>query len=289
MSRRTLLSAEQRARLFSVSTDATEMTRHYMLNADDLTLIRGRRRASSRLGFAVQFCALRHPGRALEPSELPPVEMLAFVAKQIGVDPTLFADYAHRAETRREHLIELQRHLGLRSFGFADWRACLQVGAEAAWATDRGEPIIQAMLGHLRTDNVLLPTAAVLERIGLTARVRARNKTFKVLADGLSDVELEALAGLLTVDLELRRSRFAWLRDYSESPAPSNIIALLDRLEYARGLGIGPARATRIHADRLSRLVNEGAIMTMQHIADLEPARRTVPRDNQGENPRQSG
>ena len=276
MSRRTLLSAEQRARLFSVSTDATEMTRHYMLNADDLTLIRGRRRASNRLGFAVQFCALRHPGRALEPSELPPVEMLAFVAKQIGVDPTLFADYAHRAETRREHLIELQRHLGLRSFGFADWRACLQVGAEAAWATDRGEPIIQAMLGHLRTDNVLLPTAAVLERIGLTARVRARNKTFKVLADGLSDVELEALAGLLTVDLELRRSRFAWLRDYSESPAPSNIIALLDRLEYARGLGIGPARATRIHADRLSRLVNEGAIMTMQHIADLEPARRTA-------------
>ena len=276
MSRRTLLSAEQRARLFSVSTDATEMTRHYMLNADDLTLIRGRRRASNRLGFAVQFCALRHPGRVLEPSELPPVEMLAFVAKQIGVDPTLFADYAHRAETRREHLIELQRHLGLRSFGFADWRACLQVGAEAAWATDRGEPIIQAMLGHLRTDNVLLPTAAVLERIGLTARVRARNKTFKVLADGLSDVELEALAGLLTVDLELRRSRFAWLRDYSESPAPSNIIALLDRLEYARGLGIGPARATRIHADRLSRLVNEGAIMTMQHIADLEPARRTA-------------
>ena len=276
MSRRTLLSAEQRARLFSVSTDATEMTRHYMLNADDLTLIRGRRRASNRLGFAVQFCALRHPGRVLEPSELPPVEMLAFVAKQIGVDPTLFADYAHRAETRREHLIELQRHLGLRSFGFADWRACLQVGAEAAWATDRGEPIIQAMLGHLRTDNVLLPTAAVLERIGLTARVCARNKTFKVLADGLSDVELEALAGLLTVDLELRRSRFAWLRDYSESPAPSNIIALLDRLEYARGLGIGPARATRIHADRLSRLVNEGAIMTMQHTADLEPARRTA-------------
>ena len=74
----------------------------------------------------------------------------------------------------------------------------------------------------------------------------------------------------------MRRSRFAWLRDYSESPAPTNIVALLDRLEYVRGLGIGAERAARIHAARLGRLIDEGAIMTVQHIADLEPARRTA-------------
>lgn len=66
------------------------------------------------------------------------------------------------------------------------------------------------------------------------------------------------------------------MRDYSESPAPSNIVALLDRLECARGLGIGHKHAERIHPDRLSRLISEGAIMTTQHIADLEPARRTA-------------
>jgi TnpA family transposase len=139
-------------------------------------------------------------------------------------------------------------------------------------ATDRGEPIVQAMLDHLRAANVLLPAAAVLGRIGLAARVRARRKAFEALADGLTDAERGALETLLTVDSEVRRSRFAWLRDYSESPAPSNIIALLDRLEY--GLGIGPKGAGRIHAARLNRLVDEGAIMTVQHIADLEPARR---------------
>jgi hypothetical protein len=132
------------------------------------------------------------------------------------------------------------------------------------------------MLAHLRTTNVLLPAAAVLERIGLSARVRARRKTFEALADDLTDAECDALESLLTVDPEVHRSRFAWLRDYSESPAPSNIVALLDRLEYARGLGIGPERAGRIHAARLTRLVDEGAIMTVQHIADLEPARRTA-------------
>ena len=273
---RALLSPEQRSRLFSVPSDPVTMTRHYVLDAADLALVRSRRRASNRLGFAVQLCILRHPGRVLDPSEVPPAPMIAFVAKQAGADPALFGDYARRAETRREHLLELQKFLGLQSFGFGDWRACLRVGADAAWATDRGEPIILAMLAHLRATGVLVPSPAVLERIGLAARARARKKTFEALAAGMSDTERGTLANLLTVDPELRRSRFAWLRDYSESPAPSNIVALLDRLEYAQELGIDPARTKSIHAARLARLIDEGAIMTVQHIADLEPARQTA-------------
>src|SRR3984885_8748628 len=128
------------------------------------------------------------------------------------------------------------------------------------------------MLAHLRANGVLLPAAAVLERIGLAARAQARKKTFEAITSGLSDSERGTLTGLLSVDPELRRSRFAWLRDYSESPAPSNIVALLDRLEYARALGFGRGHTGRIHPDRLARLIDEGAIMTVQHIADLEPA-----------------
>jgi hypothetical protein len=276
MPARTLLSTEQRIRLFSIPTDTSAMARHYVLDAADLAVVRARRRASNRLGFAVQLCVLRHPGRMLDPAESPPAPMLDFVARQIGVDPALFEEYAHRAETRREHLLELQRFLGFRSFGLDDWRSCLRVGTDAAWATDRGEPIVEAMLAYLRANSVLLPSATVLERIGLAARARARRKTFETLAAGMSKAERDMLAALLTVDPDLRRSRFAWLRDYSESPAPSNIVALLDRLEYARDLGIDPARAGRIHATRLARLIDEGAIMTVPHIAELEPARRTA-------------
>jgi hypothetical protein len=274
MPRHTLLSSDQRVRLFAIPTDSAEMARHYVLSADDLALIRTKRRAINRLGFAIQLCLLWHPGQGMGPGEHPPEAMIAFVARQVGVPSAAFADYALRDQTRREHVVELQKHLRLRSFGLAEWRSCLRLGADAAWATDRGESIVQAMLTHLRTSNVLLPTVAVLERIGLAARVRARKKVFETLADGLTDQKRDALERLLTVDPELRRSRFAWLRDYSESPAPSNIVALLDRLEYARGLGIDRQHADRIHPDRLNRLVGEGAIMTMQHIADLEPARR---------------
>lgn len=102
---RTLLSSEQRVRLFSIPTDPAEMTRHYVLGADDLALVGARRRASNRLGFAVQLCALRHPGGVLDLSESPPAPMVVFVAQQIAVDSALFADYAQRDQTRREHAV----------------------------------------------------------------------------------------------------------------------------------------------------------------------------------------
>ena len=87
MPHRTLLSPEQRTRVFGIPTEAAEMAKHYMLSTEDLALVRTKRRLSNRLGFAVQLCALRHPGRPLERSELPPAAMLAFVANQVGADP----------------------------------------------------------------------------------------------------------------------------------------------------------------------------------------------------------
>ena len=44
MSRRTLLSSEQRTRLFGIPTDAAGMAKYYVLSADDLTLVGTKRR-----------------------------------------------------------------------------------------------------------------------------------------------------------------------------------------------------------------------------------------------------
>lgn len=81
MPRRTLLSFEQRTRLFAIPTDPAEMARHYVLSSDDLALIRTKRRAINRLGFAIQLCLLRHPGEGMGPGEHPPPEMIAFIGR----------------------------------------------------------------------------------------------------------------------------------------------------------------------------------------------------------------
>lgn len=276
MSIRALLSVEQRNRLFAIPVERAEMARHYVLASDDLVLVGAKRRAPNRLGFAIQLCLLRYPGQGLGPGEQPPEPLVGFVAEQLGLASGAFAEYAARDQTRREHAAELQALLGLRRFGFPAWRDCLRAGTEAAWATDRGEPIVRAMLDQLRRTNITLPAPHVLERIGLEARVRARRRAFDALAFGLTDANRQALDALLTDDPEVGRSRFTWLRDCPESPAPSNMIELLDRLDYVRSLGVDADRARRIHPGRLTRLVEEGGIMTAQHIADLEPARRTA-------------
>ncbi len=276
MPRRSLLSAEQRTRLFAIPTTPVEMARHYVLGSEDLLLVRAKRRAFNRLGFAVQFCLLRHPGEGLGPGQHPPTAMLGFVAAQLGIPPAAFADYARRDQTRREHAAELQALLGLRGFRLGDWRDCLRVGADAAWTTDHGEPIVQAMLTHLRTRGVLVPDAAVLERIGLAARARARQRTFQVLADGVTEAEKATLDGLLVTDPALRRSRFAWLRDAPEAPAPGNMVGLLDRLDWVRGVSIARQQTARVHPARLARLVEESGIMTAQHLTNVEPLRRTA-------------
>ena len=84
----------------------------------------------------------------------------------------------------------------------------------------------------------MLPAPHVLERLGLEARVRAHQRAFEALASGLTDANRQALDALLTTDPGIGRSRFTWLRDCPEAPAPSNIIELPDWLDYVRSLGV---------------------------------------------------
>jgi len=103
MPRRSLLSAEQRARQFDVPTTSAEMAKHYVLSQGDLLLVHAKRRSMNRLGLAMQLCLLRHPGQGLGPGQQPPTVLLDFVAGQLGIPAAAFADYARRDQTRREH------------------------------------------------------------------------------------------------------------------------------------------------------------------------------------------
>ena len=79
-----------------------------------MALIRQRRRAANRLGFAVHLAYLRFPGRAPRPEETPPEDMLTFIAAQIGCEPGSLRPMRAAAETRWEHLGELQAYLKCR-------------------------------------------------------------------------------------------------------------------------------------------------------------------------------
>jgi TnpA family transposase len=93
--------------LLAAPTDERTLIRFASLSGEDLDLILSKRGHRNQLGFAVQICLMRFPGRVLAPNEIRSA-LLHFLGDQLGVSPAAFADYARRDETRREQLIEVQ-------------------------------------------------------------------------------------------------------------------------------------------------------------------------------------
>lgn len=278
MPRRQLLSPQARSSLFDPPRDPALVVRFHTLSPADLALIRRRRRPANCLGFAIQLAYLRHPGRAIEAGEVPPEAMLAFIAQQLGVSPATFLGYARRDPTRREHLLELQAALGLKAFGLGDYRSLSAWALEVARQTDRGEAIIAALVEEVRRRRIILPSPSVLERIGLSSRARARARARAAahakLVAGLTATQREELHGLLSIEEDQSRTRFAWLREWPEAPTAANLARIIERLEAVCTLAIEAAHARRIHQARYALIAGAARAMSAQHLTRLEPARR---------------
>ena len=276
MAGKTILTPGQRAALFDPPTDPSIIERVYTLGSAELAEIFRRRRPANRIGFAVQLCYLRAPGRALRADEAPPLPMLALLAEQLTCTVKDFDLYADRSPTLREHRAQAEAWLGMRPFVVSDRRALFEIAADVAAATGRGEAIVVAMVQAMRDNNVTLPASDTFERIALVARARARKSAYSQIARGLSGDQRDNLAQLLITGPALGRTTLAWLREYPEAPSAGNLGAVIERLEIARGLAIEPERARTIHANRYAVMAREAAIMSAQHLSRLDEVRRTA-------------
>jgi len=271
---RHILSPQSRAGLFDPPTEPAAIVRHYTFSPEDLALIRQRRRAANRLGFAVHLAYMRYPGRALGAGEAPPADMLAFIASQIGCDPAELSAYARRDETRWEHLGELQSYLTVRPFRREDIRAVVHVAFEQATGSDRGDAIVSAMIAYLQERRILLPAPPALEKIALAARALARKRAYKNLVESLPDDTIAALEALLAVDDEHGRTPLAWLREWPEAPRQKNLAGLVERLQVVRRLAVGPDREKRIHRARYAAIAKEISILVPRDVSRLDTPRR---------------
>ena len=69
MPRRRALTKAQLENLLALPVTEADLVRHWTLGDDDLAIVGRRRRNHNQLGFALQLCALRYPGRLLRPAE----------------------------------------------------------------------------------------------------------------------------------------------------------------------------------------------------------------------------
>jgi TnpA family transposase len=274
MALRELLSPSQRESLEAIPLDRADLIKHYVLSDRDLSLIRRRRGAQNRLGLAAQLACLRFPGRALLPSETPPAELLAFLARQLGTLSSAWAGYAGRDETRREHLTELLLHCGLHSFGIGHYRSLATWLLPTALQTNRGIVLVGAAVDELRRRSIVVPRLAVLERLCAEVIVRSERHLFQALTTDLTDQQRAELDSLLKPRDGSKVSTFAWLRSPPGAPTTHNILLHIERLRQIRTLELRPDLGHRIHQNRLLQLAREGAATTTQHLARFDDPRR---------------
>lgn len=274
MPRRAVLTERQRAALFDLPTDEAALVRHYTLSDDDLTHIRRRRRPQNRLGFALQLCALRYPGRLLQPGEVIPEAVLAFIGAQIGVASGDLLDYGAREATRYTHSSDLQRLYDYRPFEGLARREIAHWLTGAAEAAQSNDGLAAALLAELRDRRIIAPGISILERFCADALVAAERRIEARIADRLDSPMRVRLLQLLADKTTKGVTRLVWLRDHEPGHNSRDANRLMDRLEWIRALHVSVSVTEGVAPHRVARLRRQGERYYADGLRDLPHNRK---------------
>ena len=150
-------------------------------------------------------------------NSLPP--LLRMAAAQLKVPAESWGEDGQRAETRREHLLELQSVFGFQTCTTRHYRPSVYSLGDLAWQIDKGIVLASSLVEGLRRQSLLLPSLKVIERVCAEAVTRANRRIYAALTDALSAVHHQRLGELLERKDVSKTTWLAWLR---QSPANPN-------------------------------------------------------------------
>lgn len=271
-----LLTAEQRAAFVQVPPDLPdrEIARHYTLSAADLAVIARRRQPQNRLGFAVQLCLLRFPGRTLTEVGIVPPRVLTYIAAQVQADPASFALYGQREQTLYEHLTEIRQTFGYRDCSGLDYLHLARLLLPEALAQTHSVPLIEAALTWLRAQRLIAPGMTTLERLVSIVQRRATRQVTAWLVAPLTATHRTQLDALFQrMSGRARQTRWAWLREPPGTPSATSLRHILDRLAFLDELRLPPLSA-RVHRNRVLLLARHASRYEAQPLGKLREPRR---------------
>lgn len=274
MPRRSILTTAEKESLMAIPENEEDLIRYYTFSDTDISIIRQRRGAANRLGFAVQLCYLRYPGQFLGPSQAPHSQILEMVSKQLKISSDIWEEYGQREQTRREHLLELQTVYKYTSFGINNYEEALRLVTKTALQTDKGIILAIEIVEYLRKNSVLLPPHNVIERICSEALTQANRQIYSLLSEPLNVSQCQSLDRLLK---RKEGSSITWTMWIKQSPHKSNTKSMLEhieRLKLLQSIDIPEAIERSVHQNRLLKIAREGIQMSPADLAKFEPSRR---------------
>ena len=155
---------------------------------------------------------LRYPGRLLTPGEFVPPAVVDFIGRQLDLDGDELADYAVRSETRHEHLADLRRLYGFRSFSGPAARELGDRLREEAQRARSNEDLVRRFIDACRRTRTILPTTTTIERLCADALVDAERQSEARIAERVPPGLQRELEHLLDETVDADVTRFVWLR-----------------------------------------------------------------------------
>lgn len=274
MAHRIVLTKRQLAALFDLPTDESSLIQHYTLADDDIDYIKTRRRPENMIGFALQLCALRYPGRLLKSGEVIPEAVSRYIAAQLGLKSEDLLTYAARRQTRQQHLNVLCKLYGYKLFSgkcLKQMKAWLDQQAE--WA-ETNEGLVRSFVVECRRRQIILPGITTIERLCADALVAAERRIESRIVKRLANRMRNSLDSLLNETVDGRLSRFIWLRQFEVGQNTADINRLLDRVDFLQAIGLEPEILEDIPPHRIKTLRRQGERYFTAGLKEISSDRR---------------
>lgn len=271
---RRVLSASQRIAFEAIPIAPDALVKYYTLTQEELKVIQKRRQASNRLGFALQLCLARYPGRILRIDEDLPQPFIDFIAQQVGTHAKDFQDYAKRETTRREHVNTLMDMLGLISFKGTHFKKMVQWLIPIAFENSNSVLLVSAVLNELRRKHILQPALIVIEKLVAQAQMQADKRMFQQVNKQLKDTHIALLDQWLIPQKAYAQSKLSWIRQPIGRPTPANVVLILERITAIDQLQLPKGVLTALPKCRVDQLAREGRKVAIHNLRTFIAARR---------------
>jgi Domain of unknown function (DUF4158) len=270
------LSAAERDRLnrFPTQIPDEDLRAFFLLSDADHTAINHQREDHTRLGFALQLCALRYLGFVPHHLHTVPWEVVAYLAHQLHVSPESFQAYGQRIKTCTTHFQQVQVHLGFRRALPLDWYALQTWLVERALEHDQPTLLLQLACDELRREHIVRPGLTRLERLVATARQQAHEETFRRLSSLLTGERHTWLDSLLWPDPETGRPVLQWLRREASAHTATQLVETLKKVAFLLAAGVATWDLHGLNPNWLKWLAQLGWKTPTQHLQRTEPVRR---------------
>ncbi len=274
------LSADQRARFGKLPSDmsAAALASSFALGPHDLDVIRARRGARNRLGYAVLLSSLRFAGTFPNKAEDVPPAILAWLRSQLGLEEHITLMGYFEARTFERHVSLIREGCGFIHFADA---ASVRFGLTRwlyaqCWARDeRPGALVLESADWLVERRVILPGVTTLERLIGRVRERAQLRLWRRVVGGLSNQQRLHIQAFFEEDAT-SFGNFELLRASPLKRRQSDFLRHLDKLDALRGAELGMKPPKGVPASHLERLARVAARAKPSAIFALKEPRRTA-------------